>query len=426
MAQNKRKDYLLKQGYSLELINILESCGVTKHMLWFLNQLRNNERARNITESMKSDIKVINEHIESKGKNVFRNMEEAFKSVYAEKARKNAAMKKALYAFKDGHSIVLLEPRDLHMESINMSNCVGGYVSRIESKEKALLALKSPEGDTLVHFELLKNGMLSQNFEKANMPVRHKYWKYIYEFFKQNSKNIPASKHLGFAWDAAIHWNDSGYHMRVDCVMPTKISKYIDRNGQLATSIEKSNILKTFNIQIPRITLHEFDKNVFVKKLKLAKTDIIKAFDDIISNVEITEGENLYVSDKTKDIVFENSFYLMKGEEYNANDMTVLNDRPNVAEEVPMGEMMEEPAVEEMGDIAMEEPVQAEEPAEEVPQGYGGRVGIVLEGRPIMARARDEYAEQAIGREPAEEREVYVRRRDQGRMDNDDRGVIER
>lgn len=323
MAKGKRKEYFIKQGYSSNLINILESCGVDKHMLWFLNQLRHNGDGKNIDDKTKRDINMINKHIESKSKNNFNNMEEAYKSAYIENARKNLSIKKALYTFKDGHSIILLNTEDLILEGTNMSNCVGGYRDKIKSKNVALFALKNPEGDTLVHFEIMKNGMLSQNFEKANMPVRHIYWKYIYEFFKNNSKNIQSSKHLGFAWRSSMRQNQvgCGFEISVECVMPKKISKRIDNGGELITHIESSNIIKKFNAQFPSIYLTEFDKSNFIKKMKSAKSDIIKAFDDMIANVDITCGENLYVSDKIKEIAFGDGCYTMKGEEYNANDI---------------------------------------------------------------------------------------------------------
>ena len=330
MAQtNKRREFLINQGYPEKLINFLESSGVRKHMLWFLNQLKHKSDSPENTYNFKDTIKFINAHIESNGKNTFKNIDEAYKSAYVEDYKKKTVLKKALYTFKDGHSIVLLKPSDLQAEGMWMSNCIGGYSENVSSKNTALLALKNPDGDTLVHFEILKNGSLAQNFEKANMPVRNKYWKYVYEFFKNNSKNIPADKHFGFAWRAAMDFsNKGGINMTAQCVVPKRISKHIDNRGQMVTSLESSETLKEFKTHLPMIDFCEFDKDNFVKKLKEAKANIIKSLDDIINNAEITDGENLFVSDKIKEALFGEGSYLMKGDDYNILDLTMLTKQP--------------------------------------------------------------------------------------------------
>jgi hypothetical protein len=313
-------------------------------MLWFLNNLKHHGGGQSFTDKYLNELTILNEHINSIGKNNFKSLEEAFKSVNADKNRKELSIRKAIHTFKDGHSIVVLKQSDLHSEGILMSNCVGGYGDRLLMKERAVLALKSPKGDTLVHFEIMKNGALSQNFERANMPVRHKYWKYVYEFLKINSKNIPDSKHFGFVWRSSIGYDAKGINITSECVVPKQLMKHIDHRGKMATSIQSSEVLKNFHIHIPTVSFYEFDKNEFIKKLKDIKSDMIKSIDDIISSTEITEGENLYVSDKMKETLFGDGRYLMKGNGYNLLDMTMFsNDAqiPAQVEDVPV-EIMEE------------------------------------------------------------------------------------
>lgn len=327
MAQTgKRREYFLQQGYSSVLIGVLESCGITKHMLWFLNQLKGLD-GKVATQDFKSHLGFINKHIESKTKNNFKTLEEAYKSACLASAKKNSLLKKALYTFKDGYSVLLLEPTDLYAEGINMANCVGGYMGRLSSKERALMALKNPEGNTVVHFEIMKNGMLSQNFEKANMPVRQKYWKYISEFLKNNSKNIQSSKHLGFAWDAHMRFDSSGIHLSAECLLPKRISKFVNSRGEIDTAIEHHSSLKRFEVNIPKIKMTEFNKDTFVRKLKESKDNFIKSIDDIIQSVEMTDGENMYVSDKLKERIFGDGHYLMKGDGYSALDLTMFENQ---------------------------------------------------------------------------------------------------
>lgn len=335
MAQiSKRKEFLIKQGYSSKLIDTLESCGVTKHMLWFLSQFKGVTDNVEHPYDFKDKIKMINAHIEFKGKNTFKNLDEAYKSAYVEEYRKKSALKKAIHTFKDGHTIVLLKPNDLQAEGMWMSNCVGNYTERVSSKERAVLALKNSDGTTLVHFEILKNGALAQNFEKANMPVRNKHWKYVNEFLKLNSKNIPSSKHFGFVWRTSMDFNNKGINISAECVIPKRISKHMDGRGQMVTTLESSDTLKEFRINIPKVKFYEFEKEAFIKKIKEAKSDIIKSLDDIIANVEITDGENLFVSDKMKETLFGEGHYAMKGDGYNLLDLTMFHHEP--VEEAPI------------------------------------------------------------------------------------------
>ena len=335
MAQTeKKKEYFIKQGYSRFIIEQLEQCGVSKHMLWFLTQLDYKSEYPKMSAEVIENIKIINEHIESMGKNTFKNIQDAFESACSENAKKKSLLKNALHIFKDGYSIVLLEQKDLYNEGLSMSNCVGGYKDRIVSKERALLAVKNPEGDTVVHFEIMKNGMLAQNFEKANMPVRNKYWKYVYEFLEQNSKYIPDSKHFGFAWSGSVTTGSRGISISANCIVPIGILKSIDSKGNLVSSVERSAIVKSFNIKIPKVSLCEFEKKDFVKKLNDYKAEMIKSFDEIITSVELTEGRNLFVSDEVKARIFGEGFYLMKGDDYNALDITMFDNDQNMIEPV--------------------------------------------------------------------------------------------
>lgn len=347
---SKRREFLINQGYSREAIEFFESCGVNKHLLWFLKEFKTFDfpSLKKHTE----DIKVINSHIEENGKNKFKSLADAFNSAYSELTKKKSLEKISLYKFADGHFITAIPHSDLHGEGVAMSNCVGNYVPGVQSKERAILALKSSVGETLVHFEVMKNGMISQNYEKANMPVRGKYWKYICEFLKKNSKNIDSRKHFGFGWEVGVtrqRHNDEGFTISANCVIPRKVSQSISKEGKVVTKIEDSESLKRFETVIPSIKFSGLDKSELLDTLRNVKSEMVKSMDNLISNVEVTDGENLFISDHMKEKIFGKDCYLMKGNDYNFFDMTMFNSR--IVENVPvpeaphqeMAEMRDEP-----------------------------------------------------------------------------------
>jgi hypothetical protein len=372
----KRKEFLIKQGYSREMIDLLSSYGVKRHMLWFLRELKHSHKKEIIEIS--STIKLINDHIERSGKNKFKTIHEAIMSASAERSRMNGLENVAIHRFEDGHFITYIPYSELSNEAVVMSNCVGNYVTGVKEKERAILALKSPDGDTLVHFEILKNGLISQHFEKANMPVRPKYWRYIAEFLKANSKKIDSNKHFGFGWQFHMsspklksirggHSEGSYVDATVNCVIPKKISKSITNEG-FVSEIELCDNVKTFKHKIPSLHYSGLDKGELIKKLRNFRSEMSKSIDEIISNVESTDGEDMFLSDELKEKIFGKGCYLMNGDDYGIMDMTMflsgnidvvdepraqgLMGRPNagrdvaVEEEIPMIEVPEvdEPA----------------------------------------------------------------------------------
>ena len=67
MINEKKIDFLVKQGFDREIINMLAECGVNKNILWFLSVHK-----KGLIESLNSEeIKMVNGFLE---KNMFRKI----------------------------------------------------------------------------------------------------------------------------------------------------------------------------------------------------------------------------------------------------------------------------------------------------------------------------------------------------------------
>lgn len=372
---NRKSSHFIKQGYPEKLVNLLESCGVRKHMLWFLQQITKGNYVVSSKESQNVIVEV-NQHLEQlKTSNPFIGIHEAYQAIKKQKEKKDKTIKNTLYKFKDGFSVVKLEHNDLEDDGLAMANCVGSYVNQVRKNHFAILALKDENLKTVAHFQILKNGSLAQNFEKANTDIRYKYWKYIMEFFKSHNKNIAIKKFdkdFDFGWTCGF---PDTFAIAATITLPHVVGKEIGHNGEVV-EFAKGLDFKRFKMQLDYSGGIRFtrDKECLVSYLQGIQKKFNDSFEDLIKKIKITEGYLLYLSDQMKEKIFGKNNYLLKGNDYKYIDLLLtengnqdqmggapINNRINVVEAI------EEPRrlVEEQDFVGVDRVIPLPEPAEQ-------------------------------------------------------------
>ena len=318
---SKRKEYFIKQGYSVELIEYLGALGVETHMLWFLTNLTRIIQANKENNVFVDEFKnlMVNEYLELSTKNKFKSFEDAVTFILSEKEKEERIKRNTIHTFSDGLFIVKLTAHDLGAEANMMSNCLGTFTKRVQNNDCAILALKNKKGETLVHIQIQKNGVISQNYEKANGNVRLKYWKYIYEFLKKNSKNVDTENFFDFGWKLHVDRNN---FLNLECVLPTSTLQKMGNKREKISFIAENTIIKKFAYKMPgKINLISFKKKDLAEEIQEYRNHVNTVCDELTKELEMTEGKNLYISDELKERLFGKDAYFLKGEDYNFNDL---------------------------------------------------------------------------------------------------------
>jgi len=334
MISSGKMEFLVKQGYSQDVINFFINCGAEKHLLWFLT-LHKKKHIQNLNAE---EIKVVNKYLEE-CKEALKSLSsindkskiytEALKRAYEYKKDLERKEKNIIHRFENGYYISILNEQDLYLEGRVMSNCVGGYHDSVKNKEVGLLALKHPSEKTVVHIEIKKNGQISQNFSKANSTIGNECWKMILEFFEKNSKKVDFKNIFG---DAYITSSGGGYINSVSLCAPLSITHTLE-DGQKKISFNDAFELKRFSLDIPRESeeLKFLNKSDLLKWLEGQKNKITKIYNDLIEQVDLTNSSNLYLSDEIKRKIFGNhkNAFLMKGEKYNISEINIYQSPLN-------------------------------------------------------------------------------------------------
>lgn len=367
MSLQKKIDFLLSQGYSKEIIALVKKAGVKKHMSWFCQQIKKNEIV--INEELYNEIKIANNYLEKLNKNPFYDLKECI--VVAKNYYDNyeSSKERILHKFNDGNYIILLKEDELFLEGELMANCVNKYYNHVKEKETALLALRDKKDKTLAHFQILKNGMLSQHFEKANSMIRVEYWNQIFDFFKKNKKEELNDEMFG---DFKIRWNghlNSGGVFSLNCIIPNSINISLVKDG-VQKKVYDGRSLKNYNFRL----INNFDLNQHLEKNEIlihinSMQEEVNKIKNILENIN---GYEFFISDSLKRKIFGKNF-LMKGNDFNLSEIFYVD---NLFIPVPQNENVEEPqpmreneAQEERVELVEEQPVDRQ--IEEI------RVGIV-------------------------------------------------
>lgn len=374
MASEKKIEFLVQQGFAREIINTLIECGVDKSLMWFLGVHKRNLIPSPINLE---EIRLINTYFEKSAKaNLSENEKESdAKSFTGEKkvkvktpanpyletlalARKfdineKRKQKNKLYTFENGYYISLLNDIDLSEEGRLMSNCVGGYQSRVASGDVGILALKNSSGRTYAHIEIYKNGLIGQNYTKANCSLSKEHWMMIFEFFDKHSKNVDLNNIFG---DYYLTTNNGGHISNISLAIPTAVQQVIGKDGIETEHINGFEVKRFYAFHNKT---HNNSEKITVQKdvidwIEERKQEVIKAYDDLTIQIMATTAGKLFLSDEIKEKIFghKKGAYFMKGKKYSLSELkpsssNELVDMP--ADEVGME--MAEPG-EGMPDIA--------------------------------------------------------------------------
>jgi len=342
MISEKKINFFITQGFDKNVIDLFINCGIYKHLLWFLGA----HKKGGIEYMNTEEIKIVNHFLE-RSKNVSMDLSypEMLQQAYLFKKDEERKQKNILYTFKNGYYISLLNSNDLIEEGVLMSNCVGGYQKRVLHKAVGILALKQPSGKTVVHIEIKKNGMIGQNYAKANTKMNHSSWMMILEFFNQHSKTVDFSKFFGESYVAT---NMDGYISEISLSVPTSINISLSNKGKKTEQIQ--------GFEMKRFILLERHKEASVRINSKAemldwitqrKQQAIQMYDELYSEITNTSASNLYLSDNIKERIFgsQKGNYLMKGNDYNFSELNETTPTEEGAvramEDARLGEMIQ-------------------------------------------------------------------------------------
>lgn len=312
-------DFLINQGFDKDIINLFINCGVEKHLLWFLTV----HKKESIKSLNAEEIRLVNDYL-NRG-----NLLKLKKATYAETLKcamdfqKNEKRKNnnKLYEFENGFYISLLNAIDLKEEGELMSNCVGTYDYRVENGSVAILALKQYNGKTVAHIEIKKNGLIGQNYAKANSKINSEYWMMILEFFKNNHKEVDLSKLFGESYLATYfgdHIND------IILTVPTAVKMFIDGGEKKMEQTNGFEIKRFASFPNQNECAKKFSSQDDVLNwVEERKQNLIKTYDELKTQILETAASKMFLSDKMKERIFGNKkdSYYMKGDAYKLEEI---------------------------------------------------------------------------------------------------------
>jgi hypothetical protein len=319
MVSNKKIEFLVKQGFERDIVKMFIDCGVEKHLIWFLSMHK-----KGCIEYLNGeDVKMVNSYLEKtsivKSKKI--TYYEAHVAARAFNQNEKRKERNKIYNFKNGYYVSILNGCDLAEEGEIMANCVGSYFHRVSGGNIAILALKNPSQKTVVHLEINNNGLMRQNFSKANTQLNKEYWMMILEFFNNNSKSVDLSRAFG---ESYVTSGRGGFIEDVILSVPTKVNLFLENGDKKSEQID--------GFEIKRFTPFSNTKQSIYKKgtqsevinwIEQRKLETIQSYDDLIMQISSTSASNLYLSDAMKDKIFgtKKDSYLMKGENYNISEI---------------------------------------------------------------------------------------------------------
>ena len=319
MVSEKKIEFLVKQGFDKDTIKLFIECGVEKHLIWFLSM----QKKGSIEYLNTEDIKRVDCYLEKIPSHKIKKHSYSEVLFEAKKFDKDEKRKKnnQIYHFKNGYYISILNSIDLITEGEKMSNCVGSYKERVYRGDLGLLALKQLNGKTVARIEINKNGLIGQNFSKANSSINKEHWMMILEFFEKNAKSVDLSKLFGESHIATCY---GGNINEVILTVPTNINVFIE-NGVKKSEQNRGYEVKRFStfhgLQETAVKLSSKDE--LIEWIEHKKIEIIKAYEELLIQVIATKASKLYLSDNIKEKIFGNKkgSYKMKGEEYNLSEI---------------------------------------------------------------------------------------------------------
>lgn len=317
MVSEKKIEFLTKQGFEKDVVNMFINCGADKHLLWFLTMHK-----KGFIENLNSEnIKLVNSYLDKNQINKNAKYSEVLTCAKKFEQNERRKLNNKIYHFENGFYISILNPIDLQDEGKNMSNCVGSYEERVHSGEVGILALKQSNGKTVAHIEIKKNGLIGQNYAKSNSQLGKECWMMISEFFEKNSKIVDLSKMFG---ESYVSTSRDSHISEVILTIPTSVNMFIE------DGIKKTEQINGFEVK--RFIPFKNGKENAIKMnsqseicdwIEKKKKEIINAYDELSAQVLSISASKLYLSDVIKERIFgdKKDAYLMKGDCYNISEI---------------------------------------------------------------------------------------------------------
>lgn len=124
--------------------------------------------------------------------------------------------------------------------------------------------------------------------------------------------------------DAYVTSSGGGYINSVSLCIPTSITYKLE-DGIKKVDFNDAFELKRFSLDIPKNTeeIKFSEKLELTKWLQNKKNEILKVYDDLTEQINLTNSSDLYLSDEIKEKIFgsNKNAYLMKGENYNFSEI---------------------------------------------------------------------------------------------------------
>lgn len=321
MISDKKIEFLVKQSFERDIIKMFIDCGVDKHLVWFLTS----HKKGLIPNLNIEDIKMVNLYLEkfasANKKNQTTTYSDALIAARRFDLNEKRKIRNQIYHFKNGFYISILNVVDLMDEGEFMANCVGSYEGKVMAGLVGILALKYPSGKTAAHIEIKKNGLIGQNYAKANTQLNKECWMMILEFFENNSKLVDLSKAFGESYVTTHH---GGCIKEILLTIPTSVNMMIDNGVKISEQVSGFEIKRfaPFHGEKDRAIKMNSQSEV-VEWIEQKKRDIITIYDELIIQTLSTSASKLYLSDFMKDKIFgtKKGAYLMKGNNYNLSEI---------------------------------------------------------------------------------------------------------
>lgn len=321
MANNptKKEQFLLKNGRKQETIDFCKKCGITQeHIVWFVDRVEKDKFDINQVDSTKLIKKVFKSILRDNKLKEIGNLIKLIEYVDRFFEDDENVKSRILHSFDDKFHIINLTQKELNMEGQDMRNCVGDKDSEVKNKEYAILALRDEKEKTVCHFQVERNGSLSQHYGKANSTVKSKYWKYIIEFFKKyedvNFVNEINKSQTSIKYTVNIKEREYNSLPIVESFLPTSyvVPLFRENDKQIISVKFLKDFVNTndFNESIENSNIEEV-KNYLDKY----KEYLNKSIDDLYNMVKESSENYLVLSDEIIKKIFGKVF--MKPNEKN-------------------------------------------------------------------------------------------------------------
>ncbi len=421
MISEKKIEFLIKQGFDKDVINLFINCGVEKHLLWFLAM----HKKKSIKNLNSEEIRLVNDYLNKSNLLEVKRTNYSETLRYAKNFQKNQARKNKnkLYDFENGFYISLLNAIDLKEEGELMANCVGTYDYRVEKGTVAILALKQSSGKTVAHIEVKKNGLIGQNYAKANSKINNFYWMMILEFFKNNHKEVDLSKLFGESYVTTTYGD---YINEIILTVPTAVQMFIDGGTKKTEQISGFEIKRFASLLNVNESAKKFSsQNDVLDWIEEKKQNVLKVYDELKNQILETSASKMFLSDKMKERIFGNKkdAYYMKGESYNLQEIDPAYGESKVTTEavgleepairiiegeLPFDNEIQEPEGREVGEMMAMEMEADDGPVENIveeriEEPIGGALGALRPRRPVVIFERLRNALLTVDNERNEE-----------------------